>query len=440
MLRIATPTEGIQMRWWHSPASLMLYFVVPFFLLIAAITPYVIENAPILASRVVFLESRYILGSLCLFLAFVAGTIPAGRKVFHRKVRLGDGCLDFLFYVTVAAYLIWFGPLVLFQPGLILDTIRGSVGAMYDVRDNAQNISGVTTATQFGISYAIIYAIKQFQDGERLAAGYHWKMGIVMLLAIFRAAAFSERIAIVEVAIPIFVVYVTGRRFPEGVFRFVIRPFPFVLYTAAPIFFAIFEYPRSWINRYIEVYDNFPHFVMDRFMLYYVTSLNNICALLEYSPNPTYKGGWTLNWLYRFPVVGKILSGDTGGSGDGGPYSWFLDFLNVYASPEYNNTTGFLTVVYDWGWLPGLVLMAVYGAFAGLSFASFRSGQGALRYIYPIVLYSIFEILRIGYIYDGRAVAAIIGVGIALVFWAKPVTGDDATVGANTVAIDGKTT
>ena len=97
-------------------------------------------------------------------------------------------------------------------------------------------------------------------------------------------------------------------------------------------------------------------------------------------------------------------------------------------------------MVYDWGWLPGLVLMAVYGAFAGLSFASFRSGQGALRYIYPIVLYSIFEILRIGYIYDGRAVAAIIGVGIALVFWAKPVTGDDATVGANTVAIDGKTT
>lgn len=439
MLRIATPAEGIEMRWWHSPASLMLYFVVPFFLLIAAITPYVIENAPVLASRVVFLEPRFVFGSLCLFLAFVAGAIPAGRKVFHRRAQLGDGCLDFLFYVTVAAYLIWFGPLILFQPGLILDTIRGTVGAMYDVRDNAQNISGVTTATQFGISYAIIYAIKQFQDGERLSTGYHWKMAIIIGLAIFRAAAFSERIALVEVVIPIFVVYVTGRRFPEGIARFMIRPFPFVLYTAAPIFFAVFEYPRSWVNRYIEVYDNFPHFVMDRFMLYYVTSLNNICALLEYSPNPTYDGGWTLNWLYRFPVVGKILSGE---NGDGAAHSWFLDFLGVYASPEYNNTTGFLTVVYDWGWLLALVLMAAYGALAGLSFASFRSGRGTLRYIYPIVLYSIFEILRIGYIYDGRAVAAIIGIGIALVVWAKPVADDDSVAeaaGTDPVAIDGKT-
>lgn len=424
MLKIATPAEGIQMRWWHSPALLMLYFVVPFFLLIAAITPYVIENAPVLASRVVFLEPSYVFGSLCLFLAFVAGAILGGRKAFNRKVKLGDGCLDFLFYVTVAAYLIWFGPLVLSQPGLILDTIRGTVGAMYDVRDNAQNISGVTTATQFGISYAIIYAIKQFQDGERLPATYHWKMSIIILLALFRAAAFSERIAIVEIVIPVFAVYVTGHNFSEVTYRLAIKPFPFVLYTIAPIFFAVFEYPRSWINHYIELYDNFPHFVVDRFMLYYVTSLNNICALMEYSPNPTYSGGWTLNWLYRFPVIGKILTGESASGGDSGPYSWFLDFLNVYASPEYNNTTGFLTVVYDWGWLLAIFFMVAYGAIAGLTFASFRSGRGGLRYVYPIVLYSIFEILRIGYIYDGRAVAAIIGVGIALAIWTKPVTDD----------------
>jgi hypothetical protein len=68
--------------------------------------------------------------------------------------------------------------------------------------------------------------------------------------------------------------------------------------------------------------------------------------------------------------------------------------------------------------------MVAYGAIAGLTFASFRSGRGGLRYVYPIVLYSIFEILRIGYIYDGRAVAAIIGVGIALAIWTKPVTDD----------------
>lgn len=78
-----------------------------------------------------------------------------------------------------------------------------------------------------------------------------------------------------------------------------------------------------------------------------------------------------------------------------------------------------MTVVYDWGWPLGLVLMGIYGILAGLTFASFKSGNGVLRYVYPIFLYSILELLRIGYIYDGRAVAAIIGIIIAIGFWRK---------------------
>ncbi|MCH7663374.1 MAG: hypothetical protein IH859_05845 [Chloroflexi bacterium] len=130
------------------------------------------------------------------------------------------------------------------------------------------------------------------------------------------------------------------------------------------------------------------------------------------------KWRWTLNWLYRFPVIGPLLS-DEGANGGGVGHSWFLKFLAAYASPEFNNTTGVLTVVYDWGWPLGLVLMGIYGILAGLTFASFKSGNGVLRYVYPIFLYSILELLRIGYIYDGRAVAAIIGIIIAIGFWRK---------------------
>jgi len=415
MSQFANRTPSISTSWWHSPASLVVYFVIPFFLMIAAITPWVITNAPVLDSRIVYLDMRYVLLSLALFGALAVGAFFAGKRTPRGIVRLNNGCLDFLFYTTTAAYAIWFGPLIISNPSLIIDTITGTVGAMYDVRDGAPNISGVTTATQFGISYAIIYGIKIFQDSEKLPARYHKMMLAIVVYAIFRALAFSERIALIEIVIPLFAIYVTKGKFQPSVEKFFIKPFPFILYTAAPIFFAIFEYPRSWINRYIEVYDNFPHFVMDRFSLYYVTSLNNICALLEYSPNPTFDGGWTLNWLYRMPVIGTILSGDA--SGDN--HSWFLDFLKVYATQEYNNTTGFLTVVYDWGWVLAIILLGIYGLIAGTCFASFRSGRGYMRYFYPMFLYALFEMLRIGYIYDGRAVAGLIGIGISLVFWRR---------------------
>jgi hypothetical protein len=410
----------IKVQWWHSPALLILGFTLPFFLLVAAITPSVIRNAPVLASREMYLTLFRVIQAISLLLVFAASAAYASRKTFTGKVQLYDGCMDFLFYLTFAAYVIWFGPLVLSDPRLVLETLTGTVGAVYDVRDEAQNISGVTTATQFGISYAIIYAIKRFQDREAVPRKYTVMLFIIGGLALFRATVYSERIAVAEIFLAAFVVFASSYQSAKRYIAFGVKYFPFLLYAAAPIFFAVFEYPRSWLNHYIDIYDNFWHFVMDRFSLYYVTSLNNICALLDYSQNPTYHGDWTLNWLYRFPIIGSLLPG---GGGDGGAdgHLWFLKFLAAYASPEFNNTTGVLTVVYVWGWTLGLVLMGIYGIWAGLTFASFRSGNGALRYVYPIFLYSILELLRIGYIYDGRAVAAIIGIIIAIAFWKKAV-------------------
>lgn len=412
----ASPTSSpTKVYWWHSPAWLILGFSLPFFLLIAAITPSVIRNAPVLASREMYLTLYRVIQTISLFFAFAFGAKFTSNKFSVKKVFLYNGCLDFLFYLTFSAYVIWFGPLIMSRPELIAETFTGTVGAMYDIRDEAQNISGVTTATQFGISYGIIYAIKKWQDKEELPKKYNVMLWIIIALALFRAAIYSERIAIAEIFIAMFVVFSANFSFRKKLIRVVVKYFPFALYAAAPLFFAVFEYPRSWLNHYVDIYDNFWHFVMDRFSLYYVTSLNNICALLDYSNNPTFRGEWTMNWLYRFPIIGSLISGDNGNRG----HSWFLDFLEVYATPEYNNTTGVLTVIYDWGWAFGIIFMIVYGALAGLAFASFKSGNGGMRYVYPIFLYSILEILRIGYIYDGRAVAAIIGIGIAILFWKR---------------------
>ncbi|WP_395391149.1 O-antigen polymerase [Novosphingobium sp. BL-8A] len=388
---------------------------MPFFLLLAVVTPAVIRTAPVLQSHRVYVTPENIVQGVSLLFALMVGAFMTERFPFRRKLVIRNGALDFLFCMTLAAYLIWFGPLFATHPEIILATISASRGAMYEVREAAPNISGVTTATQFGISYAIIYGMKVFQDGQKLPRRYHRMLAGIIALAVFRAMVFSERIAIVELVVPLFAVYATSKAPKVHVAGLGFKFFPYVLYAAAPLFFAIFEYPRSWINHYVNIYDNFWHFIADRFTLYYATSINNICALLRYSPNPTFRGEWTLNWLYKFPVIGQFLP-TRPATKDG---SWFLSFLSVYATPEYNNTTGILTVMYDWGWVLGLFLMVLYGAIAGISYSSLKSGLGPMRYIYPVFLYSMLEMTRIGYIYDGRAVSVLIGIIFSAVIWGK---------------------
>lgn len=413
------PSSGassmVGIRWWHSPALLVVFFVIPFFLLIAVATRPVIENAPVLASHQVYLTGILLLKALFLLGGLALGAHCTGTIQPKKVLRLENTSLDFLFWFTFLAYVIWFGPLLASNPGLVLATLSGTAGAMYEVRSTAQNISGVTTLSQFGIAYAVVYGMKVFQDREKLPRRYTIMLVVILGLGLFRAATFSERIAIIEVVVPFFAIYVSSRKPRHTPVDFVLKFFPFFLYAVAPLFFALFEYLRSWVNHYAAIYDTFPHFIADRFALYYVTSLNNICALIQLSPNPTFRGEWTLNWLYRFPVIGSLMPS----SSLRGEDVWFSQFLTIYATPEYNNTTGVLTVAYDWGMVLGMALIFVYGALAGLAFASFRSGRGAGRYFYPIFLYSLLEILRIGYIYDGRAISAMIGLIIVTLIWYK---------------------
>ena len=62
----------------------------------------VIRNAPVLDSRLVYLTPYRVLQSLTLLLAFSGSAAFAARKTFTTKVELYNGCLDFLFFLTLA--------------------------------------------------------------------------------------------------------------------------------------------------------------------------------------------------------------------------------------------------------------------------------------------------------------------------------------------------
>ena len=410
----------VGVRWWHSPAHLIFYFVFPALLLLSFTAPGIIENAPVLASHRVYITPTYIFQAIGLLFILGLSSLVFDKVPSNRKFTIKNGALDFLFWSTVLAYLIWFGPMVVTRPDIVIGILAGSSGAVYESRDFAQHIPGVTSVSQFGIAYTIIYSTKVYQDLEILPQRYKRMMYAIFSLAVFRAIVASERIGLIEIAVPYFVVFASSYKPRASLQNGAIKFFPYVLYTIAPLFFAIFEYPRSWINYYVKIYDNFFHFIVDRFSLYYATSLNNICLAMTVLPSPNFRGDWTLTWLYRLPFIGNLIApeGEEYRAGN-----WPKGFLEYYGDAQYNNPTGILIAVYDWGVFFAPIVMIIYGACLGVSFASFKKGVGWARYVYPVFLYSVFELLRVGYIFDARAFSAILGVVIALVFWrrSKPI-------------------
>lgn len=403
--------------WWVHPARLLAIVVLPIAIVVCLYTADVINHNRANYSAPVFFNAYYaalFLGGLLILTVFAL--VGARGNSGAPSVSFGNGALDFLFIACLTAYAIWFGPMLASAPEVLLGAITAESGAVYDVRELSTRLPGITTLTQFGVAYVCIYAIRKFVNGERLPRRFDVFLAIIMGAAIFRALVNSERIALVEVAIPLLVILckgaqLTGAR-PLRIFR---QTLPLLILGASPVFFTLFEYNRSWINHYQYEYDSLLEFALERFGLYYITSVNNFCGFLDHSAWPTFTGEWSLLWLYRFPLIGPALA-DLVGADSGAA---FETFLKEYATDEFNNPTGILIVYHDWGVFGGVLFLAAYGLFAGLAYRAFEQSRGLLQYIYPIVFYSFFEILRIGYLYDGRSIAAVIGLGIAYVGWGK---------------------
>ncbi len=70
--------------------------------------------------------------------------------------RLSSGLMLALLLPALLSYAVWFGPL-LGKPQLLLEIVRGERS---ELRDAISTVPGVTTFTQFGVAYAIAYAMK----------------------------------------------------------------------------------------------------------------------------------------------------------------------------------------------------------------------------------------------------------------------------------------
>ena len=395
--------------WWANPAILAAGFIIPMFTLVFVI-PTLFGTSALQLRSAIYFEFRYFGLGLAFLFSLLIGCMlgqlirPGLPKPGHKQEEyISLIYLELMALMTIGAYLIWFRG-VFTSPAAMVSLIKGD-GEFGNIRYTSRTIGGVTTFTQCGLTYIILYldrvwGLKQPIEQRR----FKWYVVMILGLTVFRAHFWAERLSLIEVMVPIGLLFFCYRdRGTNPILRLVRMAGPILGIGFLIVFFGMMEYFRSWSAHYSDVETSFWGFVMRRFLAYYYTALNNGAGLLMMMDWPTYNMEHVLSWVYRFPVmIGPIFR-----------YAFDVEtfdyvFLDKFADPEFNNMSGIFTIFYDMGVGGSLLYAGLWGCVAGAAYSSMRARRGFLRLLYPLLFLSILEVMRVIYLGDPRAFPAII--------------------------------
>ena len=391
--------------WWAYPSRIALFVHLPIFLWCASLGT---EDYAFYKQGSKLLDDGAVLSGVLAILAFALCSLPfeprravvdTGPTVNTRAV---DNAVHVLFGLVLGAYGLFLLPLIS-NPQLIVDHLAGSSSAMYVLRDTLNRIPGVTTLMTLQSLLAILVISYSQLTGERLPRAWVRLMLMVVAACVLRAWLWSERLALIELALPIGIVML-ARGTPRWDRR-VVRALalaPLVGLAALFALFALGEYFRSWQVYQHTFAGSFLDFAMLRFAGYYATALNNGAALLTLL-EPFHAPTLTAQWFYKFPVWQFVAAPST--------YETFdhMAFLDAYMNPEFNNMSGIFLPLVDYGPLLGLACWMLLGLVTGMQFNAFMLGNVSGLLLYPVWYTGIAEMLRVFYWGETRFFPVILG-------------------------------
>jgi hypothetical protein len=314
---------------------------------------------------------------------------------------------DVAVVLTAVGYLSWTGTALRngVGPSLVLEVLRS--GDLYGagLRERIGTVAGLTTLTQIGIAVVII--------GELLrAAGVHdhrsrfRRRAVIAVIAVSLVRSFllSERLALLEVLIPLVAIRASAMAVhrPGTRSRLLLAPL-----LAVPLFallFGLFEYQRSW-SFYSERTDQtYPAFVLTRITGYYTTAYNNGQLPDRYLDNPNPFPYLTASFLRDFPLTADWAEAqvpDAAGARRG-------ETLDLYANPEFNSPSSFGPAIFDFGFGGALVYFALTGIGIGLLYTGFAQGRTVGLLLYPVVVIGLADLPRQIYWTLGRTTPVVV--------------------------------
>jgi len=364
-------------------------------------------------------ETSHLLYGLLIAVVFLLGGLAGDRAL-----RLGRGQEGFLAGIRwehllslyhLFVFLCSLGSVALLLtavrnglgPGMVLDILRGQGGAIYAAKKAfGGGIPGLTTMSQLGMGAVIMGAV--------LVRRFGWRPilpGMVLLFgfAFVRALLGSERLALIELIVPLLIALLpripdrSGCGLREPVPRGTLPLLALAPLVAIPLLYCVFtgmEYFRSWLTFYskLGLGINVFQFGAIRLAGYYVTALNNGALWINHSSPPMVP--WqTAMFFWQFPMVDKLIS-ITDLAGRQVDYK---ELLAMYGSIEFNNPTALFMPAIDFG------ILGAAGYWFGFGFGSrvlhrlWVEGRLSGLLLYPFLFTALLEMCRAPYAFLGRS-------------------------------------
>lgn len=408
-------TRVVELRSLASPLTLVAILYVPVLLL------YVVTSEAVFASE---FDSRKALSWTGLvYFALALGLFAVGAKLADdgvRRSRRRPGLardealsreqerrlttlLEVALVVSIFAYGVWFARGAVRAGGVLslFETWRNDPHLIKT--EIMTTLPGVTTLTQLALAtvpLAIAYGL--WRRGSLVRA----LVLVVLALAVLRALFFSERLAFIELVVPLAFLLAAPRK--VAVPRIAVYALAFV--AAVMTFFAVTELRRT----YVYTQDFSAGEASTRFFGYYLTSVNNGMVVVDHYPARTpFHSTGQIAWefpvlgdlrLDHLPVLGTVSFRYAEAFGIEPRAFWAEAFVVEGLDHEFNvfTTPGYLAA--DFGWA-GLVLMLVLGVISGRIYR--RSETSPFhRALYGVWLVGLLELMRIYYFAETRVFPA----------------------------------
>jgi hypothetical protein len=396
------------LAWWMDPIRAILFVVLPIFCFAAYFNRF--NYWTFNASRDFITPQTFGLGLYSMAMLVVGITV--GRLIVPRQdmVSLIDGeratrVLIRIGWVAIFAYAILLGTLVM-HLSLVLSLLRGDIVASGELRNVLGRIPGITSFVQFGTVYLALVSTLVMMTNYTMTSRLWTMTGVIFVLVFARSILASERLALLEALAALGVIPIAYRWRPS-LWR-TIAPFIGIIFVFAA--FAALEYFRSW-QYYRQYYDTYADFIAPRFAGYFSTSINNGAGAYltygQFTPKPEI----TVGWITKFPIIGSLIRE---------PDITMMDnFLEMYATPEFNNPGGFYAAFLDYPFPIATVFMIGLGAVIGAVHRSFQNKSLLGMLLYPAVFLGTTDLIRIVYISDTRTLPLFLG-GIITAYAIKP--------------------
>jgi hypothetical protein len=328
----------------------------------------------------------------------VSNTSIASSSEVRKEVALDHSSViirltKFFTTLVLVGYAIWI--ILAVTRGLtfsvVLSGLTGQGAGIKGVKNYLGTVPGITTLTQFSSTAAALCGVLR----KIGFSSYKYYFTLILVPGILRAVFNAERLALLEPLIAFLIVQL----FFGAKLSYKSKIISLVVF---PTLFAAFEFTRSWVAYYGSHYDgSFWDFILIRLLAYYATGLNNGFLLLDnLGPGPRFPF-YTFNFLFQIPPLHQLLNFQEILGYE--PFDGLRSFLRVHGNPEFNNPSGFLVLVMDWGWLISAGVLFLVGFMLGIIYKRAIESDLLAILTYSTLFIGIVEMPRYFYFSTGRA-------------------------------------